>query len=164
MEDKEKEYAEKEARILFDKQDPKAFMVASRGHFQGYPKCTYMLGCCYYDGVGVKVNMEEAKKLFDMCYDGLVKEANENDAVSMGFLGEYNRYGLGNKPVNMEEAIYWYEKAANEGIAECKYFLGEIYRDKNLPFYDLEESYKWFHKAASQGLGEAKEIIKNWKK
>ena len=64
----------------------------------------------------------------------------------------------------MEEAIYWYEKAANEGIAECKYFLGEIYRDKNFPFYDLEESYKWFHKAASQGLGEAKEIIKNWKK
>lgn len=159
----EKEYAEKEARILFDQNDAKAFAAASKGHFMGYPKCTYMLGCCYVDGIGVMKNMTEAKKLFDSCYDGLVAEANLNDAVSMGFLGEYFRYGLGNKGVSLEDAIYWYEKAANEGICECKYFLGELYNDPKNSFYDHDKAYNWFFRAAQQGLEQAKFIIKHWK-
>lgn len=159
----EKEFVEKEARILFDKNDKKAFMAASKGHFLGYPKCTYMLACCYTDGVGAKINLIEAKKLFDQCHDGLVIEAEQNDAVSMGFLGEYYRYGLGNIEPSLEQAIYWYEKAANEGIAECKFFLGEIYNDQKNSFYNKDLAYHWFKKAASQGLDIAKNMVKNWK-
>lgn len=164
MENIEKENVEKESRILFDKNDNKAFMVASNGHLLGYPKCTYILGCCYTDGVGTKINLVKARELFISCFDGLVEEAKENDAVSMGFLGEYYRYGLGTKKASLEEAVKWYTLAANEGIAECKFFLGMLYDDKKNSFYDHEKAYEWYLKAASQGLNEAVTVIKNWKK
>ena len=161
----EKEFLEREVRILFDKGDKLAFQKATQGHFKGYPKCSYMLACCYVDGIGVGINNSEANKLFDACYEGLVLEANnDNDAISMGFLGEYYKYGLGSYQVDLKKAIYWYERAANEGIAECKFFLGEMYLDKNNPFYDRDLAYKWFQRASSQGLEEATKIVKNWKK
>ncbi len=156
----EKEYMEKEARILYDKNDVKAFQAAVKGRNHGHAKCTYILAACYLDGLGVKKDEEYANKLFDESFDGLMVEALENDAVSQGFIGEFYRYGIGTKTIDLLKAIEWYTKAANEGIAECKFFLGELYGDKHNSFYNSKESLKWYDKAARQGLPIAIEYMK----
>ena len=45
-------------------------------------------------------------------------------------------------------AMRLYEEAANEGVAEAMYALGNIYKSVNL----MEEAESWYKKAADKGF------------
>lgn len=70
-------------------------------------------------------------------------------------LGDLNYMGQG-LPVNIPQAITWYERAAQAGNGEAMYNLGAIYQMGNeaVP-KDAEKAVEWYTKAAESGVREA---------
>ena len=59
-----------------------------------------------------------------------------------------------------KQAVYWYSKAAEQGLAEAQYNLGLCYYEgKGVP-QDYKQAVYWLSKAAEQGLAEAQESLK----
>jgi TPR repeat protein len=50
-----------------------------------------------------------------------------------------------------KEAIHWYQRAANLGLAEAQYHLGRMHDKGFGTKQDFDESIKWYRKAAEQG-------------
>ena len=61
-----------------------------------------------------------------------------------------------NDKYNLQQAIYWYEKAANQGVDISQYELGNLYYEGEGVEKDLQKAMYWYKKAAKQGLHEAK--------
>lgn len=55
----------------------------------------------------------------------------------------------------LEQAIYWFSKAAEQGYTEAQYELGSCY----LATQDYEQAVRWFDKAAEQGNAEAEQQL-----
>lgn len=66
------------------------------------------------------------------------------------YLAEYYYYGTGDA-TDMDIAIKWYNKAANQGHVEAQYSLGHIYEFGECEKIDYEEAKKWYGKAAEKG-------------
>ncbi|MEX2648354.1 MAG: tetratricopeptide repeat protein [Alphaproteobacteria bacterium] len=49
------------------------------------------------------------------------------------------------------EAVKWYRKAADQGLAEAQFTLGVMYHDGLGESQDDAEALKWFRKGADQG-------------
>ena len=63
-----------------------------------------------------------------------------------------------------QKALYWYEKAANQGHKEAQYQCGVLYNEKYLEFGDLharDKAIEWYKKAAAQGHENANMILKS---
>lgn len=68
---------------------------------------------------------------------------------------------------DLDEAMYWYLKAAEQGDAESQNSYGEVYSTTHLPgtaltdesFEWAEEEAKWFRKAAAQGNAKAQDNL-----
>src|ERR1700744_4948964 len=74
-------------------------------------------------------------------------DALKGDAKSQCKLGNY--YFLGNgMPANPEEAVKWYEKAADQDYAVAEYNLGYCYYTGKGGSTNSVEAVKWFQKAA----------------
>ena len=58
------------------------------------------------------------------------------------------------------EAIYWYQKAAEQGLAVAQYSLGVAYY--NVRYYT--QAIYWWEKACENGVEEACEILNKIKK
>ena len=53
------------------------------------------------------------------------------------------------------EAVKWYRKAAEQGLAYAQCKLGLMYKDGIGVAEDSAEAVKWYRKAAEQGLADA---------
>ena len=73
----------------------------------------------------------------------------------MYFLAEKLQYGEGVH--DPEEAIYWYRKAAEGGLPEAQYTLGEYYLlcEVEPVVKNWRQAAFWFRKAAEQGHSNA---------
>ncbi|MBN2298214.1 MAG: sel1 repeat family protein [Deltaproteobacteria bacterium] len=60
---------------------------------------------------------------------------------------------------NLEEALFWFHKAAEQDDSEAQYNLGFMYGRGEGVKRDQEQSMQWFMKAAEQGHCGAREII-----
>lgn len=79
------------------------------------------------------------------------KLASRGNVASMLALGQIYETGKG-VPVNTQQTLYWYGKAAALGNADAETHLGEL----NLETYqDFILARAWFEKAAEQGDGTA---------
>ena len=58
-------------------------------------------------------------------------------------------------PKDEHEALFWYRKAASEGIAEAEFAMGEIYRNGEGVSADDRQAFEWYRKAADHGLAQA---------
>ncbi|MCD7722111.1 MAG: sel1 repeat family protein [Prevotellaceae bacterium] len=58
-----------------------------------------------------------------------------------------------------EEAVKWWSKAADQGLAEAQYILGYCYVNGEGVTQNFEEGVKWLRKAAKQGDADAKEAL-----
>lgn len=70
--------------------------------------------------------------------------------VAMGAILENPRFG----PTNVAEALEWYRKAADRGLAKAQVKLGEHYGEGRGVPMEFQEAAKWFRKAAEQGDAE----------
>ena len=50
-----------------------------------------------------------------------------------------------------EKAVFWYQKAANQDIAEAKFNLGVAYANNYGVTQNKKEAVKWYKEAAEQG-------------
>jgi uncharacterized protein len=57
------------------------------------------------------------------------------------------------------EAVKWYRKAAEQGLAVAQYFLGVMYANGSGVTKDETEAVKWHRKAADQGDERAKAAL-----
>ena len=60
---------------------------------------------------------------------------------------------------NLEEALFWFHKAAEQDDVEAQYNLGFMYGRGEGVKKDQDQSMQWFMKASQQGHAGAKEII-----
>ena len=58
------------------------------------------------------------------------------------------------------EAVKWYRKAAEQGVAYAQYKLGNLYYNGEGVAKDLTKAKEWYQKAADNGYEDAKIKLK----
>ncbi|MDH5647781.1 MAG: sel1 repeat family protein, partial [Candidatus Heimdallarchaeota archaeon] len=56
---------------------------------------------------------------------------------------------------NIEKEIYWYQQAANLGLARAQFFLASAYEEGRGVKKDLVAAYRWYEKASKNGDADA---------
>ena len=59
---------------------------------------------------------------------------------------------------NLQLALKWYEKAAQQGYAPAQFKLAQMYEDKGTES-DFKLALKWYEKAAKQGYKQAQNML-----
>jgi TPR repeat protein len=101
-------------------------------------------------------NKDEAVKFCNVrsAKHGLITEHNQNDPYWSFYVGNFFRDGYGvSKDVN--EAVKWYRKAAEQGYSIAQYALGLSYENGFGVEKDLGEALKWISESAEQGFAYA---------
>jgi TPR repeat protein len=75
------------------------------------------------------------------------RDGDPRGEFNVGAFLERGDYG----PTNVAEALRWFRKAADGGLANAKTKLGECYREGRGITKNLVEAAKWYRKAAEQG-------------
>jgi TPR repeat protein len=102
---------------------------------QGLPDAQYMLGCLYHD-VG---NHAEAERWWRLA-------AGQSHALAQTALGRHYQFGWG-VARDYNEAVRWYNAAANQGVADAGCNMGQIFFECN----QVQEAVKWWDRAAAAG-------------
>jgi TPR repeat protein len=89
----------------------------------------------------------------------LMAPALFGDAQAQTFLGQMYAMGSG-RDQDGGKAIYWLERAANNGIVEAETMVGTLYLTGVGTAVDLEKARFWLEKAAAAKDDEAKRMLK----
>ena len=104
----------------------------------------------------IYAEQEKYEQLFDLSK----KLAHKGNPYAQFFIGNIYAQGIGDVPINPEEAIKWWKKAAEQGNEEAQHNLGVLYEKgwvmykrgwKVVPDKDYTKSVQWYTKAAEQG-------------
>ena len=157
----------------------KAFFWFEKAANQGNRDAQYYLGACYTLGTGVEKNIENALHWLEKAANQGHAEAqdnlaaiylNDNDVLqgireASDLLFEKTKErGQNTSEKNIETEVqrkiekmaYWFQKAAQQGIARSQTNLGIFYATGLGGMKkDLAEAMKWWKKAADQGDAEA---------
>lgn len=110
----------------------------------GHGPAQYRIGNFHEKGHGVPADTAKAA-------DWYGKAASQGNALAMHNLAVLNAMGVIDGDANMDEAIAWFEKAANLGVKDSQVNLGILYTKGMGVEEDLESAYKWFAIAAKGG-------------
>ncbi len=114
---------------------------------KGNAKAQYNLGLMYYEGDGVRADLNETFKWYTLA-------ANQGNANAQHGLGYMYEKGYGVKQ-DYGEAVKWYKFAANQGYGFSQHNLGVMYQHGLSVQQDYVEAMKWFKLAASQHVYES---------
>lgn len=106
--------------------------IAKQGDFEEQ----IMLGYAYRDGTaGAEKSEDEYEYWHKIAFNDSMKAAEQGDAIAQCNLGKCfdMAYGINE---DIEEAIYWFEKAAEQGNSNAMWQLKNIYEDETSEFYD----------------------------
>lgn len=103
---------------------------------EGVPQIQAQLGYCYTNGIGVE--KDENKGLH-----WTRQSAEKGNARGQFNLGVYFQ-----EMNDMEKAVEYYTKSANQGYVYAQHNLGRIY---SVNFQDKAKAIYWYEKAANQG-------------
>ena len=87
-------------------------------------------------------------------------QASDNPIAEYMYYEAYC-YATGGAQKDIQKAILWYQKAAEEGHGKAMVALGEIYRKGNGVPKDIEEAFLWYEKSARVGYVDAMLILGN---
>lgn len=88
------------------------------------------------------------------------KSAELGDDDAQYLMG--NKYELGEGvSVNLEKAVEWHLKAAEQDYAEAQCHLGICYLNGEGVAFDKAKGMDWFKKAAQNGSARANEVLIN---
>ena len=139
----------------------------------------FEIGARYTDGRGVKIDLAEAAKWYQLSADrglapaeyrlanfyekgtGVTRDvekakvlyklaAEKGNASAMHNLAVLYATGVGGTP-DFAEAARWFTKAADLNVRDSQFNLAILYARGNGVPQDLEETYKWFAVAAREG-------------
>ena len=114
---------------------------------QGYAPAQAQLGYMYYKGMGVKADLEKARKY-------LQAAAEQGNTAALTNMGVFYYYGYGVKQ-SYEKALEYYQKAADKGSKESQYNIGVIYANGQGVEKNYEKALEYYQKAADQGYAQA---------
>ena len=87
--------------------------------------------------------------------------AESGDAQAQLDLARMYLYGEG-VPMNEAEGVKWFQLAADQGLAEAQYTIGDWYRWAGRGFtQDDKEAARWHHLSAEQGYLPAQRLLAN---
>ena len=91
-------------------------------------------------------------------YEALV-DATDGKPQAQMLLGQLYFNGEGVEK-DLTVALYWYEKAASQGLVDAQYRVGTLYFDgkSNIP-KDYDKAYKWLQLALENGRSDAKPML-----
>ncbi len=128
--------SEKETIFLWYKNKAEAGYYSAQSHLAGM----------FEEGFGVAADHKQAVLWRGASLDGLERAAEEGDKYAHAWLGDHY---LTRHP---EDALEWYRKAAEQGLAEAQDTLGFMHAEGRGVTKDEAEAVKWYRKAADQGL------------
>lgn len=107
---------------------------------EGVPQIQAQLGYCYTNGIGVE--KDENKGL----------HWTRQSAEKGNARGQFNLGGYFEEMNDVEKAVEYYTKSANQGFVYAQNNLGRIYE---INFQDKKNAMFWYEKAANQGFAYA---------
>ena len=87
------------------------------------------------------------------------KQAQQGDAQAQCELGLIHELGLRGISTNLEEAVKWYRKAADQNLADAQFHLGMCYSQGHGVARDGKSGMNLIRKAAEQGQAEAQFMV-----
>jgi hypothetical protein len=83
-------------------------------------------------------------------FESMLKNARQGNAVAQLYVGMH--YESGNGVAKDEtKALYWFDKAAKQNVAQAKYKIGEFYHQGKAGVKkDLQQALYWYKKSAQQ--------------
>lgn len=132
------------------------FYRAATHHKQPNAYAQYQLGRMYRDGIGTAVNPVSSKQWYEKAYRGfLAMEQVMADDRLYYRLGSMNFAGTGTE-LDLEQARYYFEKAAELGNADSLYGLGKLYLKPEFRDYDPAKAIEYLERAVAKDHAFAK--------
>jgi TPR repeat protein len=111
------------------------------------PGALHRLSLCYYFGMGVMKDRQEALRL-------TTRSARYGYVRAQHNLGTF--YSAGEDiALSHEEAAYWYAQAAEQGCPESMCNMGLVFFNGHGVPTNLNESFKWYKRSADAGFAKA---------
>jgi localization factor PodJL len=114
---------------------------------QGLAPAQFRLGGLYEKGLGVKKNLDTARRFYAAA--GIA-----GNAKALHNLAVLYAEGIDGKP-DYQTAARWFRKAADYGVTDSQYNLAILYARGIGVEQNLTEAYRWFALAARDGDAEA---------
>ncbi|MFI4937485.1 MAG: tetratricopeptide repeat protein [Candidatus Berkiellales bacterium] len=139
------------ATVLMDfslpQYDKAAFNWLNKSAEQGYAHGMYLLGKCYYNGIGTEINYEKAFPLFQQL-------AEKNHPLAQYMLGQMYYYAQGTES-NFLLARKWILSAALKNVVEANALLAIFLKEDNhleeVSDEQQEDYHTWINYAAANG-------------
>lgn len=131
-----------QAEELFEQQNYEAALAIYRElAAQGHMMATYSIGWCYKQGVGLEKNYATAIEYYEAAY----ALGHGESAKDIGYCYAEGGFGI---EQNNEKVIEWFEKAAEKGLYELYYQIGDRYTElNNMPMAKMA-----FEKGVEHGI------------
>ncbi|MCT2534687.1 sel1 repeat family protein [Aquibacillus koreensis] len=130
-----------------EKDEKRALEIFMEAADKGVPEAMYTLGYMYENGVGTEIDMAESKRWF-------TESALAGDVFAANRLGhEAVEDGRG------DEAIEWYQMAADRGDSYGEFNLGLCYESGIGTQVNMKKAKYWYQKAALKGDDQAKQRL-----
>ena len=128
-----------------EQNDARAAELYTKAEESGNTSAMVNLGEMYYSGNSVEQNYAKAMELFLKASElGGTEGAAEYWIAGMYLDGE----GVVKDDT---KALEWYQKSAEQGLADAQYMLGQMYEDGEGASQDYVKAAYWYNKAALQG-------------
>ena len=148
---------------------------------QGFPEAIFYLGVMYLTGDGVVQDTARGLRLFEEsatlgyadaeCTLGLFYSADKplradqeledafssTESVSVHLIRTDERL----LPIDLERSFFWFRRAADQGVPDAQYAIGQAYQSGEGVETDLALAFQWFLRAAKQGVPEAQFELAN---
>ena len=106
------------------------------------------IGFLYHDGIGVEQDIKKAIEWYDKAIDA-------GDISSMVTKGSIFYYGIGGIPIDYEEAVKLYTKAAEKGDDDGMWRLARCYGNGKGVEKNLQKAFEWFKQSADKNNSNA---------
>jgi TPR repeat protein len=128
--------------------DVEAMRLLEQASAQGDCEAIRLLAYCYEQGEGVEKDSRHAAQLYR-------EAAERGDKFAQFNLGVFYAGGLGGLPWDLDVAIHWYRKAADQNLIEAFQPLAELLARRNRDKNDAREALQRLHAVAEAGPANA---------
>lgn len=122
----------------------------SRAHDLGDPKGTFYYALQYFEGLGIKKDIEKAEELLSNVIVYIEQEAGKQVPEYTLILGDIYSFGLGRKK-SLEKAFKCYQLASHKGINEAMCSLAYMYEVGAGTIKNREKAFELYKKSAENG-------------
>jgi len=121
---------------------------------QGHENATITLAWMYANGTGVEVDEQRARELY-------LEAAGKGSAKAQYVVATMFRFAQYGLKKDMEAAVQWYVKAADQGMPTAQFALGKLLMEGKGVMQDDAAALQWLSLAHVNGSKRAEDYIKH---